>query len=67
VRSPEECRRLEDEVIKHLSLAPGLTRVELASVLGVSLAETEGPVMSLVQSGRLKRSGHRYRCHHDMG
>jgi hypothetical protein len=67
VRSPEESRRLEDEVIRHLSLTPGLSRADLASMLGVSLAETEDPVVSLVLSGRLKRSGHRYRCRHDMG
>ena len=67
MRSPQESRRLEDEVIRHLSLAPGLSRTELASMLGVSLAETEDPIVNLVLSGRLKRSGHRYRCRHDMG
>jgi hypothetical protein len=62
MRSPSEVRQLEERLLRLIATTPGLGRVELAEMLGVGIREIDRPMINLIQSGRVTRSGHRIRC-----
>jgi hypothetical protein len=58
-RSPVLVEALERAVLTELAARPGQTRAELCASLGTLPDALDRPVINLVQSGRITRTGHK--------
>ena len=58
-RSPSLVEALERAVLETLAAQPGQTRAELSERLRSPREAIDRPVINLVQSGRVRRTGHK--------